>query len=128
MSARRLTGWGAWIALKLVPGVGNVLGVALVRAFGGPEGVFGAREAELQRTGVRREVRAALHRFAAWDAVDVQLARLDRAGGRLVTWQDASYPELLRHIPDPPLFLYALGEPDGRDAWAVALVGSLPRR
>ena len=117
-------GWGAWIALKLVPGVGNVLGVGLVRALGSPEAVFAARDQELQRIGVRREVRAGLRAFARGAEVEDQLARLDRAGGRLVTWQDASYPDLLRHIPDPPLFLYALGEPCERDALAVALIGS----
>jgi len=122
MSVR--VGWGAWIALKLVPGIGNVLGVGLVRAFGSPEAVLGARDADLQRVGVRREVRAALRTFARWDEVEAQLARLDRVGGRLVTWQDASYPDLLRHIPDPPLFLHACGESDERDAFAVAMVGS----
>jgi DNA processing protein len=122
MSVR--VGWGAWIALKMVPGVGNVLGVGLVRTLGSPEAVFAARDVELQRVGVRREVRAALRGFARWDEVEAQLARLDRVGGRLVTWQDASYPDLLRHIPDPPLFLHACGEPDERDAFAVAMVGS----
>lgn len=119
-----LEGWGAWIALKLVAGVGNVLGVGLVRALGSPEAVFAARDQELQRIGVRREVRAALRAFSRRAEVEDQLARLDRVGGRLVTWQDASYPDLLRHIPDPPLFLYALGEPVERDALAVAVVGS----
>lgn len=118
------SGWGAWIALRMVPGIGNVLGVGLVRAFGSPEAVFGARDQELQRIGVRREVRAGLRGFASWSAVESQLARLDRAGGRLITWQDGAYPDLLRHIPDPPLYLFALGEPDERDAHAVAMVGS----
>jgi hypothetical protein len=47
-------GWGAWIALKLVSGVGNVLGVGLVRTLGSPEAVFAATDRELQRVGVRR--------------------------------------------------------------------------
>ncbi len=120
------TGWGAWLALRAVPGIGNVLGVALVRAFGAPEAVFAARDIELQRIGVRRDVRAALRRReAALDAaIDEQLRRLDRVGGRLVTWTDASYPEPLRQIADPPLFLYVRGELVAADALAVALVGS----
>lgn len=120
------TGWGAWLALRAVPGIGNILGVALVRAFGSPEAVFTARDADLQRIGVRRDVRAALRRRDAQSeaAVDAQLARLDRVDGRLVTWTDASYPESLRQIPDPPLFLYVRGELTAADAIAVALVGS----
>lgn len=117
-------GWAAWLALKMVPGVGNVLGLGLVRAFRSAEAVFEQRDQDLQCAGVRREVRAALRRFDRWREVDAQLARLDRAGGRLVTWDDASYPEALRQIHDPPLFLYVLGELTAQDACAVAVVGS----
>jgi len=117
-------GWAAWLALKMVPGVGNVLGLGLVRAFRSPDAVFEARDQELQIAGVRREVRAALRRFDRWREVETQLARLDRAGGSLLTWDDARYPELLRQIHDPPLFLYVLGELTAPDACAVAVVGS----
>jgi DNA processing protein len=116
--------WAAWVALKMVPGIGNVLGVGLVRAFRSVEAVFEARDQDLQIAGVRREVRTALRRFDRWREVDAQLARLDRAGGRLVTWDDASYPDLLRQIHDPPLFLFVLGELTAQDACAVAVVGS----
>ena len=54
----------------MVPGIGNVLGVGLVRAFGSPEAVFAARDVELQCAGVRREVRAALRGFERWDEVE----------------------------------------------------------
>ena len=104
------SGWAAWLALKMVPGVGNVLGLGLVRAFRSPEAVFAARDQELQCAGVRREVRAALRRFEGWRDVEAQTGAPRRLGGRLVTWDDASYPELLRQIHDPPLFLYVLGE------------------
>lgn len=116
--------WAAWLGLKMVPGVGNVLGLGLVRAFRSPDAVFEARDQDLQCAGVRREVRAALRRFDRWREVDAQLARIDRAGARLVTWDDASYPDLLRQIHDPPLFLYVLGELTAQDACAVAIVGS----
>lgn len=123
-SQRGRSGWAAWIALKMVPGIGNVLAVGLVRAFGGPAAVFAARDQDLQCAGVRREVRAALRRFARWAEAEAQVARLIRAGGRLVTWDDACYPELLRQIHDPPLFVYMLGELTPADATAVAVVGS----
>lgn len=116
--------WGAWIALKLVPGIGNTLGLGLVRAFGSPRAVFAAGEGALQVAGVRREVRAALCRFDRWREVDAQLLRLERSGGRLVTWDDESYPELLRQIQDPPLYLHMLGEILPADGAAVAVVGS----
>ncbi len=116
--------WPAWIALKMVPGIGNILGVGLVRALRSPRAVFAARDADLQCAGVRREVRTALRRFTRWREAEAQVIRLEHAGGRLVTWDDAAYPELLRHIHDPPLYLYALGELTAADATAVAVVGS----
>ncbi|MGD9763396.1 MAG: DNA-processing protein DprA [Candidatus Binatia bacterium] len=108
----------------MVAGIGNVSGLALVRALGGPEAVFAAHDHELQAAGARREVRAALRGFARWREVDSQLARLEDVGGRLVTCEDASYPELLHHIHDPPLFLYVLGEFAPADGTAIAIVGA----
>src|SRR5262245_51964058 len=121
---QRPNSWAGWLALRLVPGIGNVVGVNLIRALGSPEAVFAAGESALQHAGVRREVRAALRGFDRWTEVETQLARLDRVTGRLVTWSDASYPELLRQIHDPPLMLFVLGELTDRDAVAVAMVGS----
>jgi len=116
--------WASWIALKMVPGIGNVLGLGLVRAFRSPQAVFEAGDRELQCAGVRREVRAALRRFDRRREVEAQLARLERSRGRLVTWDDVSYPVLLRQIHDPPLFLFVLGELTAADGSAVAVVGS----
>src|SRR4030095_7655920 len=100
MGAAR-SGWAAWLALRMVAGVGNILGLLL-----------------------RTHLRPPLRPVAGWREVDAQRARLDRNRGRLVTWDDASYPELLRQIHDPPLFLYVLGELTEQDAAAVAVVGS----
>lgn len=116
--------WRFWIALKMVRGVGNVLGLALVRAFGGPGEVFAARRHALECAGVRRDLAGEIQRFDGWAEVDRQLARLDAVRGRLVTWQDESYPEHLRHIHDPPLFLYTKGDFVPEDRLAIALVGS----
>src|SRR4030095_6977219 len=52
------------------------------------------------------------------------VARPGGCGGRWVTGDDPSYPELLRQIHDPPLFLYVLGELTDADRTAVAIVGS----
>ena len=56
--------------------------------------------------------------------VDADLAWADRPGNHLICSRDAAYPELLRHIPDPPLLLYASGNPDCMQAPQIAIVGS----
>lgn len=119
--------WGAWLALRAVRGVGNVVGLGLVKVFGGARQVLDAGGQRLECAGVRRGLARAIAGFDDWAWVAEQLRRLDRVGGRLVTWADESYPELLRHIHDPPLFLYVRGNLEdalGPATPAVAVVGS----
>jgi len=120
----RSSEWTHWLALKAVRGVGNVLGLALVKAFGHPAAVFKASGQALQCAGLRREVAGAIRNFDDWNVVEKQVERLLAFRGRLVTWQDESYPENLRHIYDPPLYMFIKGELVAEDALAVAVVGS----
>jgi DNA processing protein len=116
--------WRAWLALKMVRGIGNVLGINLIRAFGSPGAAFVASTHALECAGVRRDAARAIRGFDRWAAVDAQIARLTACGVRLVTWLDESYPESLRQIYDPPLFLFAKGELGRSDDLAVAIVGT----
>ena len=60
-----------------------------------------------------------------WDAeVGRELSVAERGGVRILTRFDEGYPEILRHIYDPPLVLYVRGNlPEFPDN-AVAIVGS----
>jgi len=121
---KRESDWGDWLALKMVRGVGNVLGLRLLQSFGSPRAILGAGSQTLECAGVRRDVARAIGRFDAWGEVERQLARLRQLGGRLVTWEDETYPEILRQIADAPLFFFMRGDLDPADAQAVAVVGS----
>lgn len=116
--------WGAWIALKMVRGVGNILGVNLLRVFRSPAAVFTATSHALECAGVRPSTVRAIRSFDRWSEVERQVSRLDACAARLVTWHDASYPENVRHIHDAPLFLFVKGELIPEDALAIAVVGS----
>jgi DNA processing protein len=116
--------WRFWLALKSVRGVGNVVGLSLVRAFGHPRAVFAASAQALECAGLRRGVAREIRRFDRWAEVERQLARLETFRGRLVTWDDEAYPENLRHIHDPPLFFFVKGDLLPADGLAIAVVGS----
>lgn len=59
------------------------------------------------------------------DGIAADLAWLERAPGRhLLPITDPRYPWLLREIPDPPLALYASGEPRCLNQPCMAIVGS----
>lgn len=108
----------------MVRGVGPVVFLKLLRVFGTPAAVFDAAPAVLADAGMRPELCRALREFRDWARVERQLEDLRRARGRLLTWADPGYPERLRHIHDPPPFLFVFGNLQVEDQLAVAVVGS----
>lgn len=55
---------------------------------------------------------------------DQERSGVERCGFGAVFWADPAYPDALREIPDPPLFLYFLGDPGLLSRPCVAVVGS----
>jgi DNA processing protein len=122
MDSKRDT--AAWIALKMVRGIGCVVYQGLLRAFGHPRAVLSASTHALECAGARAEVAKAIHQFDEWVAVEQQLAGAQRCGAWVVTWADTEYPQNLRHIHDPPPFLFVRGTLLPTDRLAIAIVGS----
>jgi DNA processing protein len=116
--------WRDWVALRTVRGVGPVVYQGLLRAFGAPRAVFEASAHALECAGVRPEVAGAIHRFDRWNVAERQIACVMRNGAHLVCWSDASYPQILRRIHDPPPFLIVKGGFEPQDGLAIAVVGS----
>ena len=62
---------------------------------------------------------------ASLDRADSILEECARKEIRVVTWQDADYPERLRSMPAPPLVVYAQGKPcHFDDEVAIAMAGT----
>ncbi len=115
----------AWLALHLTPGLGRILFKRLLEAFGEPEAALAADLPQLLAVkGMRKAVAWRIHRHETVQDPAAELTRLEKTGGRLVTYRDADYPALLREIHDPPMVLYAKGKKLPPDALAVAVVGS----
>ncbi|MEM1054118.1 MAG: DNA-processing protein DprA [Bacteroidota bacterium] len=115
----------ALIALAAVPGVGSGRARALLSAFGSAAEVFATTEARLARVdGIGKQTARAIARADPWAHADAQLERADALGATLLTLADETYPERLRHVYDPPPFLWVRGEILARDARAVAVVGT----
>jgi DNA processing protein len=116
----------AWLRLALTDGVGRDAARRLLAAFGPPAALFAARPAAW-RGVVGAELAEALGRPP--DDLDERVAttRAWLAGGRdraLWTLGDAAYPAALLHTPDPPLLLFAHGDPAWLARPAIAIVGS----
>lgn len=114
-----------WIALRLVFGVGNVMYRNLLRHFGTPERIFQAAADELRKVeGISSKAVEAILGFKPTSAIDRELELIQKHNATIVTLASACYPENLRHIYDPPPYLYVKGEITGQDQNAVAVIGS----
>ena len=73
----------------------------------------------LAGTGGAQEAFARYGRAPAWP-----IAETEARGCRVATSPDAAHPPLLRHIPDPPLALYCVGDVTPPPGPCIAAVGS----
>lgn len=99
-----------WLRLQSVPGIGNRLYHRLLERFGTAEAVFSAPDMEL--LGIKG-ITARLVEFIRIqrlpDKAKESIETCRQKGYRIVTYNDPSYPSLLKQIPDPPPLLYLAG-------------------
>jgi DNA processing protein len=113
-----------WLILKSVPGVGNVLFKRLIDHFQTPAHVLGATAEHLGRVdGISDRVARLISRHRLTDQVKQELDSIQKTECRIVTLTDLDYPPLLKEIPDPPPYLYVLGN-QGTEEHCIAVVGS----
>lgn len=108
----------------MVPQIGPTRFRRLLEVFGAPEAAWRASPMELARAGLDRRAIEGMVRLRQAADPQAVLARLERQGVRLLTIDDADYPQLLREVHDPPPVLYIKGELLASDRWAVAVVGT----
>jgi DNA processing protein len=113
-----------WIALKSIPGVGNVIFPALVDKFGSLPAVFAASVSQLNEiSGISRETAKAIAGFNGWDKVKVELELVAKNHINIITYHDDLYPEKLLNIYDRPPYIYVRGNLNKADV-NIAIVGS----
>jgi DNA processing protein len=113
-----------WLALRRIHGVGPRTCRLLLDRFGSAEQIFKTPEAEIAAAGVPRQVAHAIVSFTDFAPLEKELCELPRLGARLVRWTDADYPPNLKHIADPPPYLFARGVLTPEDRGSVAVVGA----
>ncbi len=116
----------AWLRLIEIPGIGPVTARRLLTAFGLPEEVFKQSSTSLAQV-VGTEVANLLKRSPS-KALEEKAARTAEwalaSDQHFVTLSDPSYPKVLLHLADPPLFLYVKGQLALLHAPAISIVGS----
>ncbi|MBP6097450.1 MAG: DNA-processing protein DprA [Methyloversatilis sp.] len=112
-----------WLRLTLTRGLGLEAQRRLLSVFGLPERIFSASGAAIASAVGERAARA----IAAFDdeaAIERTLEWSVLPGNHLVTLADASYPQTLLEIADPPTLLYVKGRVDLLNGRALAIVGA----
>ena len=114
-----------WVWLAELPRLKGPERLALLRHFGSPEELFFADREELLLVEGLPPARAELALNRDLSAADRILADCQRLGQRIMTIQDAEYPQRLRNIFNPPLVLYVKGRmPVMDEEAAIAVVGT----
>lgn len=114
-----------WLWLTNLEGLTIQQRLSLLDHFGQPDKVYFGDSGEYALVeGMTRQAMTALENKSL-EQVDRILGDCARLGLRIITIQDAEYPDRLRNIYDPPLVLYVQGRmPSFDDEVAIAMVGS----
>ncbi|MBR2894842.1 MAG: DNA-processing protein DprA [Oscillospiraceae bacterium] len=120
-----MTAMKYWLWLAQLKDVPNQMKLTLLRYFTTPEKIFFGESGEYFLVeGMTREIASALEDKSLCEA-DQILGDCERLGLRILTLQDAEYPNRLRNIYDPPILLYVRGRlPLFDDEVTVAMVGT----
>lgn len=117
----------AWLRLN-ASGLSPKLQLALLDAFGSPEGIFGATNEQIRAVGGIASAHLGKLRSAEAETdTEAMLESLDELDAHLLPITDKRYPPLLREIDDPPPLLFVRGEFTDRDELSIALVGTRKR-
>ena len=116
--------------LSILPGLSADRKLELMRAFGGPKGVFESSADDLKeefaKNGILSSNASALKRLLRKDPDDAHrcLQQAKKAGAAAVALGSKDYPPLLQTIKDPPLVLFALGDVSLLQTRCIAVVGT----
>lgn len=114
-----------WIALSMSPDIGPVGSRKLLSVLKTPENIFNSDIDTLVAVdGIGINRAKSIKGFSLWNDVEKQIKDLGKKGIRAVSFDESSYPEMLREIEDAPVVIYARGDIQPQDKYAIAVVGS----
>lgn len=112
-----------WVALSLVPGLGNASFRKLLSAFGEPQQIFATPYNALSQI-VKSPIARTISNGFDPAAISSTQGWLAHPGNHVITLADADYPAALFHIPDPPSLFYLKGRRDLLNRPSLSVVGS----
>jgi DNA processing protein len=113
-----------WVGFNIVRGIGPARFQALLDHFRNLRSAWEATADQLRAADLGSRAVKELLKVRQRLDLDAEMARLEKAGVRVLTWQSHDYPDRLRNIYHPPPVLYLRGSLAPGDEWAIAVVGT----
>jgi len=116
-----------WVGFSLIDGFGPVRFRQLESYFGSLQEAWTAAPAALEAAGIDRRALGKFREIRPSLDLTAEMARLDKLGISILTWNDDEYPgplKELRKLDQAPPVLYLRGTLFERDDLAVAIVGT----
>ena len=115
----------AWLALYMIPGLGNVILRRLFKKFLDVNAIFEANFFDLMGVeGLGKGIARKILDRGFLERAEREILKAEQAGAKVLTYQDPAYPLLLREIHNPPMVLFVKGREIPLEQTFVGLVGS----
>ena len=112
-----------YIQLSYIKGIGNRTLKLLINTFGNPENIFQLSFEELSSVAGKKAAQLILNRDQTFRRkAEEEVLKAEKLGVNITCINAPDYPELLKEIPDPPIYLYYRGKVVKNKA--VSIVGS----
>ncbi len=113
------------LALKLIPGIGDITARRLIAYCGNAEAVFHEKRVTLQKIpGVGECLASRVVRQQMLETAERELSYAARAGISVMTYESERYPFRLKQCADAPLVLFCRGDVNLDTEAVVAVVGT----
>ncbi len=113
-----------YLAFERVKGIGPVKMRLLKEHFGTLARAWQADYFSLSQMGLDERVLSNLSIARKTVVPEQEWERVCKAGVTVITFDDATYPRMLRQVHDPPPVLYVRGALTMADDWSIGIVGT----
>lgn len=113
-----------YLGFNLVSGIGPTRLDRLIAFFGSLEEAWNAASSDLMMAGLDARTTEALLEIRRTRDLQAECERVHRAGVRILSRADPTYPSLLRQTVNGPPLIYVRGTLHENDRWALAVVGT----
>ena len=112
------------LALSLIKGIGPSIWKGLVNKFKSAECVFGLSDSILSEVIKNVGIRKSILNKETLSEAELIVEKHKKAGVKIISYYDSSYPYRLKEIYDSPCFLYCIGENILNNSRMLGIIGT----